>query len=249
MLVVTAVIATACGGTTSTPNASPDGASSDRLVMPTAAPSETPALRAELIDLVVKNVSPAYKVTYSMSAARALGVAVTSTQTHVWRAPELRIDTTTSASDLSTTVSVFMLTSGEYVCLKLFGAGTCLFSAAGDIPGYEQQMRRPADDFRAQYAHLDVAPLPDRAIAGITGSCFSFRPKQGETGIAGRSCYSSDGIPLLWVTNIGTGETTIEATDVSRRVVDADFRPPYPLITAPPVRAPRPTPTPTPLHQ
>ncbi len=259
--VLAAIIAASCAGApaaqpgpTQTSSATPSP-SSTTVAAPTASPTPTSAPAAAggiaVVDLVLRSAAPAYKVTYALSATSTLGIQVQQTQTQVWRSPELRIDTTSTAGDISQTVSVFLLRRGEYVCFKLFGAGQCLFSPAGQIAGYEQQMKTPADDFRAQYARLETAPLPGRTIAGQAGQCFSFRPKQGETGIAGRACYTADGIPLLWVTNIGLGETTLEATSVLRQVVDADLQPPYPAVSAPPLPVPVPTtpPTPTPTYQ
>jgi hypothetical protein len=80
----------------------------------------------------------------------------------------------------------------------------------------------------ARAAGIDVETSSE-TIAGIDANCFS-----GESeGESYKFCFSDEGLLLLEEFGGGEGGFRLEATSVSSDVSDADFEPPYPVMTLP----------------
>ncbi len=229
-LTALALTAAACGG--SDDDDSGDGANGDDATASasvdggddgdeaTATPDETEDATSVFRGLAEEYGQIAAKVTYESTSG-----GTTTTMTIYSKSPNSRIDTVDGDGNVTTIITT---RDTSYLC----SANQCIETeATGSFAGLLTGLfdANAIVDAAANVAGLDTF---DEEIAGEDASCFStsgsFLAGQG----AGEAtwCFASDGLLLRGSFSAAGAESSIEATEVSRDVTDADFEPPFDVI-------------------
>jgi hypothetical protein len=191
--------------------------------------------QAELQGLAGEFANREAKVTYDFTSSAA-GTESTGSFTLFWKPPDSwRMDMTMADSP-----PITMISSGgtSYTCSgDDAGGGSCFASTAGAIPipflSYFTDPSQLNSLVDSTFAGVDVDRF-DETIAGQDGSCFRASGSvEGESG-SGEWCFTDDGLMLrVRATAEGSGTFTLEATSIGEGVTDADFEPPYEIMTIP----------------
>ena len=216
------VLLAACGGSASpaaqAPTVTTAAAASTGATATSAAPVTTPS-GPNVADLLKAGKLSTYKVTYKWTIV-AGGQTQTSEQTWYYKAPKARFDFSAGPGSL---FSVFTLEDGSYVCTTAGGQSFCQKS-----PGGTGLDANPAASFGLQFQdhpeQFNASFQGTRSIAGQTAQCYGV--KSVAAGAFGdvTSCYSSNGVPLLTKMASQGQEFTMEASNFSTTVTDADFK-------------------------
>jgi hypothetical protein len=214
----------ACGGATPTTGASatPGGATSSPGATSgtgtgTGAPTAT---GPRLSDLLSAGRAAQYKVTYKYTLTGAGGM--TGEQSWYFKPPKSRYDFAGNVGGQTSAVSFFNVTEGTFFCMSVGTAKTCFRAAAG--------MPNPIDSNPAAVFAQGMIANPsgyggvfveNKTFAGQSGSCYDVTG-QGPAG-SGRFCYTQSGILLYQNFTASGSGITLEATNVSTTVPDADF--------------------------
>ncbi len=216
----------ACGGATpttgATATASAGSATSSPAATSTAATAtgSPTATGPRLSDLLSAGRASQYKITYKYTLTGAGGM--TGEQTWYFKPPKSRYDFTSNVGGQTTVVSFFNITDGSFFCMSLGTAQTCFRAGAG--------MPNPIDSNPAATFAQGMATNPgayggvfveNKTFAGQSGSCYDVTA-QGTVG-TGRFCYSQSGLLLYQNFTASGSGITLEATNVSTTVPDADF--------------------------
>jgi len=211
------VIAASCGGTTPTVTAT-NGATATSAVVATASagPSATGASFGQIIGAARTSE---YKVTYKLSAAGA------GEQSWYFKPPKARYDFSTSAGGQTSTVSIYALPDGTYMCFGGTGVAAQCIGMSGLDTALQQN---PAALFQqSMFQHpeqFNAVLVETRQIAGQQAQCFDVKATVTIATLGdGRFCYSPQGIMLLQRFGAGGGPLDMEATSLSTTVPDADF--------------------------
>lgn len=239
----TALVAlTACGGS-APPAASPSGGggapAAGSPAATTAAPTTAPAPAAttapaasggNFADLVRGSRNVSYKATYKMSGS-SKGQAFNGEQTMYMKPPKMRMDITLPQGPGGS--SMFMLENGNYMCAALAGTQNCLKLPGTQGLGTANQGAAAQDEMTTKPENFETTSAGNRTIAGQTGQCFNVKPKQAGSFDTALFCITSNGIPLLTQVKSSDTDITMEATNVSTTVADADFQLPAPVTEIP----------------
>jgi outer membrane lipoprotein-sorting protein len=219
---VIAIVLGACGGAAApsaqAPATAPAAAVTAAQAAATSAPAATPS-GPNVADLLKAGKLSTYKVTYKWTIV-AGGQTQTSEQTWYYKAPKARFDFSAGPGSL---FSVFTLEDGTYVCTTAGGQSFCQKS-----PGGSGLDANPAASFGLQFQdhpeQFNASFQGTRSIAGQTAQCYGV--KSIAAGAFGdvTSCYSSNGVPLLTKMTSQGQEFTMEASNFSTTVTDADFK-------------------------
>ena len=219
---VIAIVLGACGGAAApsaqSPATTPAAAVTAAQAAATSAPAATPS-GPNVADLLKAGKLSTYKVTYKWTIV-AGGQTQTSEQTWYYKAPKARFDFSAGPGSL---FSVFTLEDGTYVCTTAGGQSFCQKS-----PGGSGLDANPAASFGLQFQdhpeQFNASFQGTRSIAGQTAQCYGV--KSIAAGAFGdvTSCYSSNGVPLLTKMTSQGQEFTMEASNFSTTVTDADFK-------------------------
>ena len=219
---VIAIVLGACGGAAApsaqAPATTPAAAVTAAQAAATSAPAATPS-GPNVADLLKAGKLSTYKVTYKWTIV-AGGQTQTSEQTWYYKAPKARFDFSAGPGSL---FSVFTLEDGTYVCTTAGGQSFCQKS-----PGGSGLDANPAASFGLQFQdhpeQFNASFTGTRSIAGQTAQCYGV--KSIAAGAFGdvTSCYSSNGVPLLTKMTSQGQEFTMEASNFSTTVTDADFK-------------------------
>lgn len=219
---VIAIVLGACGGAAApsaqAPATTPAAAVTAAQAAATSAPAATPS-GPNVADLLKAGKLSTYKVTYKWTIV-AGGQTQTSEQTWYYKAPKARFDFSAGPGSL---FSVFTLEDGTYVCTTAGGQSFCQKS-----PGGSGLDANPAASFGLQFQdhpeQFNASFQGTRSIAGQTAQCYGV--KSIAAGAFGdvTSCYSSNGVPLLTKMTSQGQEFTMEASNFSTTVADADFK-------------------------
>ena len=219
---VIAIVLGACGGAAApsaqAPATTPAAAVTAAQAAATSAPAATPS-GPNVADLLKAGKLSTYKVTYKWTIV-AGGQTQTSEQTWYYKAPKARFDFSAGPGSL---FSVFTLEDGTYVCTTAGGQSFCQKS-----PGGSGLDANPAASFGLQFQdhpeQFNASFQGTRSIAGQTAQCYGV--KSIAAGAFGdvTSCYSSNGVPLLTKMTSQGQEFTMEASNFSTTVTDADFK-------------------------
>jgi len=211
------VIAASCGGTTPAVTAT-NGATATSAVVATASagPSATGASFGQIIGAARTSE---YKVTYKLSAAGA------GEQSWYFKPPKARYDFSTSAGGQTSTVSIYALPDGTYMCFGGTGVAAQCIGMSGLDTALQQN---PAALFQqSMFQHpeqFNAVLVETRQIAGQQAQCFDVKATVTIATLGdGRFCYSPQGIMLLQRFGAGGGPLDMEATSLSTTVPDADF--------------------------
>jgi hypothetical protein len=222
------VLAVSCAGATTTSggaggNASPGGAT----IAPATASggsgggSGAPSFKAILASSKLSE----YKVTYRLTA---IGQSEASSGEQSWyfKGGNARFDFSSAFAGQRTTVSLYALMDGVFMC---FGGGAetqCIGMTSLDIalqqnPAalYQESLIQHPDQFSGVLVET-------RQIAGQRAHCYDVKSLAGASAALtdGRFCYSTQGIPLLSRFTGQTGTWAMEATSLSTTVPDSAFK-------------------------
>jgi hypothetical protein len=224
LIVLTAVLVLAgCGGSTpvaqaplATTAASATVATSTQSSS-TVAPAGSTSSGPNIADLVKAGKQTNYKVTYSWTIGSG-AQAVTSEQTWYSKGTNTRFDFGLGAGLGS--ISVYSIADGTFLCTTMGGAATCQKTSADAA-----LQSNPAAEFGLQLAtnpgQFNSSFTGTRSIAGQQAQCYAVKGTTGFTDVT--SCYSSSGVPLLTQMTAQGSAFTMEATNFSTTVSDADF--------------------------
>jgi len=202
------LFAASCGGPTTETIASPS-------------PYTEPSLPFQEILLVSKFSE--YKVHYRFTAT-GVSDGLTGEQTWYFKRGKARFDTRTTVDGKSTSVSLFALFDGTFMCSGVRAQTTCV-----GVPGVESFLQRnPAAFYQESLiAHPDQfsgVVVEQFHIAGSHAHCYDVRSLAGSSeGVEGQFCYSLLGIPLRSRFSAQARAWSIEATSLSVIVPDADL--------------------------
>ena len=117
-------------------------------------------------------------------------------------------------------ISVYSLADGTFLCTTLGGVATCQKTAAEAA-----LMSNPAAEFGLQLAtnpgQFNSTYQGTRSIAGQQAQCYAVTGTGGFSDVT--TCYSSSGVTLLTQMSAQGSAFTMEATNFSTTVSDADF--------------------------
>jgi len=211
------VIAASCGGPTPAVTAT-SGATATSAVVATASagPSATGASFGQIIGAARTSE---YKVTYKLSAAGA------GEQSWYFKPPKARYDFSTSAGGQTSTVSIYALPDGTYMCFGGTGVAAQCIGMSGLDTALQQN---PAALFQqSMFQHpeqFNAVLVETRQIAGQQAQCFDVKATVTIATLGdGRFCYSPQGIMLLQRFGAGGAALDMEATSFSTTVPDSDF--------------------------
>jgi hypothetical protein len=165
-----------------------------------------------------------YKITYKLTATGAGAEAFSGDQTWYFKPPRSRFDFTSDFGGEKTTMSVFSLPDGSYMCFAMGGQTQCLSTPATGSPLDQNQAamtQRSLIDHPDQYGAVFKE---SRTIAGQPALCYDVNAvASAATGFKGTFCYSKDGLALLSQFSVQGSTWSMEATNVSTTVPDSDF--------------------------
>ena len=224
-LLLTLVVS--CGGATPTSNTGA-GASAGATSAATQAGAATSAATAAsaaqpgLGSLLSSSKTQEYKVTYKVTATGTGAEALSGNQTWYFKPPRSRFDFTTNMGGTLTTISMFTLPEGSYMCFALAGQNQCLGAPPTGSPldqnpaaAVQRQMIDNPGAFGATFTGA-------KTIAGQSGLCYDVKATAGAF-TAGTFCYTKDGIQLLSAFTAQGLTLSTEATNLSLTVPDSDF--------------------------
>ncbi len=219
----------ACGG--SAPSTAGAATGAGAATNPPAATSAAPATAAptaagpRLLDILSAARATQYKITYKLTTSGAGAEAFSGDQTWYFKPPRSRFDFASDFGGQRTTMSIFTLPEGSYMCFAAGGQTTCLSSPATGSPLDQNQAamtQRALVDRPDQYGATFTGA---RTIAGQPGLCYTVNAiAAAATGFSGGNfCYTKEGIALLSQFTVQGATWSTEATNVSMTVPDADF--------------------------
>jgi hypothetical protein len=184
----------------------------------TAAGSAQPGLGS----LLSSSKTQEYKVTYKITATGTGAEALSGTQTWYFKPPRSRFDFTANMGGTLTTMSIFTLPEGSYMCFAMAGQSQCLGTPATGSPLDQNPaavaQRQMVDNPSAFGATFTGA----KTIAGQAGLCYDVKATAGAFS-AGTFCYTKEGIQLLSAFTTQGLTLSTEATNLSLTVPDSDF--------------------------
>ncbi|MBI2913258.1 MAG: hypothetical protein HYY03_05005 [Chloroflexi bacterium] len=194
---------------------------------------------AKLQDLAKATEGITAKVTYRFTSSIVGGQESEFTMTLTQRPPDSRIDYSFSEpGQPATATSVIQVGDASYLCTDLGGGeGTCL-SVPADQAQQQTDLFEPifstTESLAEDIEGFDLVDESERTIAGVTAKCFTVKATSITEFASAETCISEDGILLLSKVTLEDGsETSIEATEVSTDVTDADFQPPFEVTELP----------------
>ena len=230
-VLVSAFVA-ACGGGASTTSTASAGASAAATSAATSAPTTAPSAAAssaasgpKLLDLLTAGKSAQYKITYKLNASGAGAEAFSGTQSWYFKPPRSRFDFTSNVGGQTTSLSIFSIPDGQFMCFTTAGQATCLSLPPTGSPmdtNLAASFQATLSDHPDQYGGTFTGT---KTIAGIQGNCYDVKSTAAAAGglSAGSFCYSKEGIPLLSSFSVQGSTWAMEATNVSTTVPDSDF--------------------------
>lgn len=139
--------------------------------------------------------------------------------------PRARFDFSSDVAGQRTTVSLYALADGAFLCYQDAAQPLC-FGTFGLSTAIQQNAAASAQVALAEHPERFSGTLIEqRQIAGQDAYCYDVRAVTPQaSGLAGgRFCYSRQGIPLLFFFATQGGEVSMEATRVSTTARDSDF--------------------------
>lgn len=215
------VIAASCGGTASPTGttASLDTATKAPVASVGAATGAPSAGGASFAQILGSAKVTEYKVTYKLAAAGG------GEQSWYSKPPKSRYDFSTIAAGQTSTVSIYSLPDGTFMCFGGTGVtAQCIGMATIDTA----LQQNPAALFQASMLQhpeqFNAVLVETRQIAGQQAQCFDVKSTVATASLGdGRFCYSREGIMLLQKFAAQGGALDMEATSLSTKVPDSDF--------------------------
>ncbi len=125
------------------------------------------------------------------------------------------------------TLTMIITAAATYMCSD----GSCLSMTAEMGGGLDElpDLGSQLDDLQDELGSGTVRSTGSREIAGTRTECYEF--EDADEGITGTVCHTEEGVPLFLSSVTPEGEFTLEATAYSTSVSDADFEPPFPVVS------------------
>ncbi len=213
------VIAASCGGSTT-----PTGTTAS-LDTATKAPGVSggagapTSAGASFGQIVTSAKVSEYKVTYKLTATGG------GEQSWYSKPPKTRYDFSTSAAGQTSTVSIYSLPDGTFMCFGGTGATSQCIGMSGLDTALQQNPAALFQQTMIQHPEQFTAVLVEtRQIAGQQAQCFDVKSSVVTAVLTdGRFCYSAQGIMLLQRFGTQFGALDMEATSLSTTVPDSDF--------------------------
>ena len=220
VLVLAFVIAASCGGSTQTTTGTTGATATNAVVATGTTASGAPSTAGASFGQILGSARTSeYKVTYKLTAVGA------GEQSWYFKPPKARYDFSSSAGGQTSTVSIYALPDGTYMC---FG-GTGLAATCIGMSGLDTALQQnPAALFQqSMFQHpeqFNAVLVETRQIAGQQAQCFDVKSTVAIATLGdGRFCYSPQGIMLLQRFGAGGAALDMEATSFSTTVADSDF--------------------------
>ena len=218
----------ACGGaapaTTGVSSAPTTAVTTAPSAAATATASKAADVSAQLAALLGTSKTATYKVTYKITASGSGADAFNGEQTWYFKPPRARFDFATSQGGQKLTLSYFSLPEGTFYCFNV-GAVQCLTVAGVGSPLDQNAAAVAQQSLIANPSGFGATPSASKTIAGQQATCFDVSNTAGAGGFdSGTFCYSKEGVPLLSTFSTPQyASWTVEATNYSTTVTDADF--------------------------
>ena len=213
-----------CGGSapTATGGASASVGATSATATQTAAATSAGSAQPGLGSLLSSSKTQEYKVTYKVTATGTGAEALSGNQTWYFKPPRSRFDFTTNMGGTSTTMSMFTLPEGSFMCFAMSGLSQCLSTPPTGSPldqnAVAMAQRQMIDNPGAFGATFSGA----KTIAGQPGLCYDVKATAGAF-TTGQFCYTKEGIQLLSAFTAQGVTLSTEATNLSLTVPDSDF--------------------------
>jgi hypothetical protein len=165
-----------------------------------------------------------FKVTFEMeggTAEEAMNGTWTLIQDVAGNRSRFEIDSDGQSMVMITTADQ-TIACAEGSCFDAGGAMGAAIPNIGDI------FTEGINGVQEEAAGGTVRRIDGRTIAGVDAECVEFESADGTEGTA---CYAEGGIPLLIEATTTDGPLRMEATSFSTEVSDADFEPPFPVLS------------------
>ena len=163
-----------------------------------------------------------YKITYKITATGAGAEALSGDQTWYFKPPRSRFDFTTNMGGTLTTMSIFALPEGSYMCFAMAGQSQCLGTPATGSPLDQNQALLTQRAMVANPGQYGATFTGQKSIAGQQGQCYDVSATAGAFS-KGSFCYTKEGIQLLSAFTTSGSTWSMEATNLSTTVPDSDF--------------------------
>lgn len=226
VLVLAFVIATSCGGGTT--GTTTGGATATSAATTTGgAASGTPVSGSPSFGQILSSAKASeYKVTYSLTATGG-AAGFTGEQSWYSKPPKSRFDFSSSASGQTSTVSLFALPEGVFMCFGGSGQTAQCIGMTGVDTALQQNPAALFQESMTEHPEQWNGVLVEtRQIAGTQAHCYDVKPVNATVAVGltdGRYCYSAQGIPLLQRFAVQGGTWSLEATKLSTTVPESDF--------------------------
>jgi outer membrane lipoprotein-sorting protein len=218
-----AIALAACGGAASPAAQAPTATAGSVATSTQSAPSSG-AAGPNIADALKAGKTTTYKATYTWTIA-AGGQNTSSTQTWYYKSPNSRFDYSVGPG---ASFSIYSLADGTYVCTTAAGSGFCQKASGQAAFG-----QNPAADFALQLqgdpSKFNATFTGSQSIAGQQAQCYKVQSVAAGAFSDVSTCYSSSGVPLRTTISASGSTVTMEATQFSATVADADFTLPAPV--------------------
>jgi hypothetical protein len=228
VLVLAFVIAASCGGGTTPTGTTTGGASATSAATTTGgAGSGAPSSGSPTFGQILSSAKASeYKVTYSLTATGG-AAGFTGEQSWYSKPPKSRFDFSSSASGQTSTVSLFALPDGVFMCFGGSGQTAQCIGMTGVDTALQQNPAALFQESMTEHPEQWNGVLVEtRQIAGTQAHCYDVKPVNTVVAVGltdGRYCYSTQGIPLLQRFAVQGGQWSMEATKLATTVPDSDF--------------------------
>lgn len=218
------VIAASCGGT-ATPSGTTTSSATPTSAAATSAASGAPSAGSPSFGQILSSAKASeYKVTYKLTATGG-AEGFSGEQSWYFKPPKARFDFTSSASGQTATVSLYALPDGTFMCFGGTGqTAQCIGMSGLDTALQQNPAALYQESFIQHPDQFNGVLVETRQIAGQQAHCYDVKSTVAAAGLTdGRFCYSTLGIPLLQRFAAAGGTWSMEATNLSTTVPDADF--------------------------
>ena len=166
-----------------------------------------------------------YKITYKITGTGQGAEALSGDQTWYFKPPRSRFDFTSDMGGQKTTMSIFTLPDGSYMCFATAGLTQCLSTPATGSPLDQNQAAMTQRSMIDNPGQFGATFKELRTIAGQPGLCYEVAATGAAAGgfSKGTFCYTKEGIQLLSQFTVQGSSWSTEATNVSTTVPDSDF--------------------------
>ena len=172
------------------------------------------------------------KITYGITT-EAGGQTTEQEWTLAQRPPDSRFEIVSNEGGQESRTIVIQTAEKSYVCTSAGGSEVCLKSDQTDqYTSLFDEIFAVPQSIAGGIGNVGLVDESEREIGGVNANCFSV-DTAALGGGASELCFSDEGILLLLRSVAGGTSFTFEAKSASTDVSDADFEPPYEVITIP----------------